>query len=294
MEKDDAKLNEKRKKHAEYMRKYYADDPNKRAVRAAAVKVYREKNPDQMKNWRNNNKEHIAAYSKQQRLQYKETLGGRFMIMRAQCQTQDSVANRPTDNIISVEEMARIYEEQGGKCAYTGVKLSFEPGPFFMSVDRVDSTKSHIPGNCKFVTLPVNRLKSNMTMDQYNELLNNIRWNVGEEYQAPPYDTFSTKTKEKIYMLMTDLRRRALKAKLPCEINLQTFKKWRLEQNDMCRLTSVHVTWEPKQWNTGSIDRIDSNKGYTLDNIQIVLWPINMMKNDMTDDEAKVVIDYLL
>lgn len=34
-----------------------------------------------------------------------------------------------------------------------------------------------------------------------------------------------------------------------------------------------------------SIDRIDSDKGYVKDNIQLVCWVINQMKNDLTMDE---------
>jgi hypothetical protein len=54
------------------------------------------------------------------------------------------------------------------------------------------------------------------------------------------------------------------------------------------------VVWESNKWNTGSIDRIDNNKGHTMDNIQIVIWPVNRMKNKMSDDDAKKVIDYAL
>ena len=36
---------------------------------------------------------------------------------------------------------------------------------------------------------------------------------------------------------------------------------------------------------TASLDRIDSSKGYTIDNVQWVHKKVNMMKKDMSDSE---------
>lgn len=40
-----------------------------------------------------------------------------------------------------------------------------------------------------------------------------------------------------------------------------------------------------------SLDRIDSSKGYTQDNIQWVISPINLMKNKLSDLEMKELLD---
>lgn len=42
-----------------------------------------------------------------------------------------------------------------------------------------------------------------------------------------------------------------------------------------------------------SIDRIDSNKGYTVNNIQLVGAVINIMKNDMSDKEFKIMAEMI-
>lgn len=34
-----------------------------------------------------------------------------------------------------------------------------------------------------------------------------------------------------------------------------------------------------------SIDRIDSDKGYTIDNVQLVCMAVNQMKSDLTNEE---------
>lgn len=44
---------------------------------------------------------------------------------------------------------------------------------------------------------------------------------------------------------------------------------------------------------TSSLDRIDSNKGYTKDNIQFISIAMNHMKNSMTDIEMRELINIL-
>ena len=61
-----------------------------------------------------------------------------------------------------------------------------------------------------------------------------------------------------------------------------------LKQDKKCALTGVELQmWVGYKENrqTASIDRIDSTKGYTLDNIQWVHKRINIMKSNMTEDE---------
>lgn len=42
-----------------------------------------------------------------------------------------------------------------------------------------------------------------------------------------------------------------------------------------------------------SLDRIDSNFGYTLDNVRLVCWAVNQMKSDRTEEEFKFWIQIL-
>lgn len=71
-------------------------------------------------------------------------------------------------------------------------------------------------------------------------------------------------------------------------------------QNDKCALSGIKMTHEAKareertqhilnKYNI-SVDRIDSNKDYTLDNIRLVCGIVNRMRSDLTDNEFFLII----
>ena len=55
-------------------------------------------------------------------------------------------------------------------------------------------------------------------------------------------------------------------------------------QNGLCVYTKLPLTIKPNQFNTISIDRIDSTKGYTKENTQFICRAVNEMKMDRTED----------
>lgn len=57
-----------------------------------------------------------------------------------------------------------------------------------------------------------------------------------------------------------------------------------LEQNKRCALSGEELSFDIQN-QTASVDRIDSNKGYTKDNIQIIHKYLNTMKWDLTQEE---------
>lgn len=88
------------------------------------------------------------------------------------------------------------------------------------------------------------------------------------------------------YMKVT--KKGAGKRGLDFEITAEdVYNKW-VEQNGKCALSGVDVFFTRNQETyiqTASIDRIDSKRGYTLDNIQIVHKRLNMIKSSLPEDE---------
>jgi len=63
-----------------------------------------------------------------------------------------------------------------------------------------------------------------------------------------------------------------------------------LNYNGIAGATPV---WKGRTDASPSIDRIDSIKGYEPDNIQILSWRANRIKNDSTPEELKMIADYM-
>ena len=94
-------------------------------------------------------------------------------------------------------------------------------------------------------------------------------------------------SKNKIVRAGQDKRR-----KIPHEFNLTReylIESW-YKQKGNCALTNIPLSHKWNNMNTVSIDRIDSNKGYVIGNVQLVCKGINMMKNDASQQE---VLDFI-
>jgi hypothetical protein len=65
----------------------------------------------------------------------------------------------------------------------------------------------------------------------------------------------------------------------------QMYKMW-IDQNKKCNLSGVPIGFNDsgKYGSTCSIDRIDSLKEYTIDNVQLVHKDVNLMKNKFDQD----------
>lgn len=57
------------------------------------------------------------------------------------------------------------------------------------------------------------------------------------------------------------------------------------KQENRCYYSGDELTVEPKLYNTLSIDRVDSSKGYTEDNVVLCCQKVNVVKNNLSDIE---------
>lgn len=94
---------------------------------------------------------------------------------------------------------------------------------------------------------------------------------------------------KKLYLtLVHNTDRRAKKTEI--DITEQTIKELYQIQEGKCKITGKYMSYIGYQnnglnkWNI-SVNRIDSNKNYTKDNIQLVCAIVNTMKSDLTNDE---------
>jgi hypothetical protein len=75
-----------------------------------------------------------------------------------------------------------------------------------------------------------------------------------------------------------------------------------LELPDVCPALGIKLNYDGNPgaksgWtrtdNSPSVDRIDSNRGYEPDNIQIISWRANRIKNDSTPEELKLLAKFM-
>jgi hypothetical protein len=68
------------------------------------------------------------------------------------------------------------------------------------------------------------------------------------------------------------------------DFNMEFLWDLYIKQNRKCKLSGIEIHFNKKNGITASLDRIDSSKGYTKDNIQWVHKDINRMKTDFPQD----------
>ena len=76
--------------------------------------------------------------------------------------------------------------------------------------------------------------------------------------------------------------------------------EWSISYTDLvypkyCPVLGMELNWfaEVRAENSPSIDRIDSAKGYTKDNVVVMSWRANRIKNDGTLQEHQKIVDFL-
>lgn len=86
--------------------------------------------------------------------------------------------------------------------------------------------------------------------------------------------------------MFTNIKRCAIKRNIEFKITIQDcWYQW-LKQNGKCAYTGEKLTFmnQRKRIHTASLDRIDSSKGYEIDNIQWVHKDVNFMKQSYNQE----------
>lgn len=60
-----------------------------------------------------------------------------------------------------------------------------------------------------------------------------------------------------------------------------------------CPVYGFDLEWGEPKWSSPSLDRINSTKGYTFENCQIISNRANKLKSDATLEELELLVDYL-
>lgn len=55
----------------------------------------------------------------------------------------------------------------------------------------------------------------------------------------------------------------------------------------------LYVGKGKRTWNSPTLDRFNNSKGYTKDNVQVISWRANHLKNDGTLDEMRSLVQWM-
>lgn len=282
-------------------------DPQKRSIR---YKKYREENKEKEvlrhKKYVEEDRSKILIksrlYSKENSEKIKrknqiriQTESGYMGYLIVQLRSKDNKQNRETD--IDIDHIRKLIDKQNNRCVYSGVDLTWraKSGIHQATIDRIDSSKGHIKGNCQLTTIPINSFKSDLNDQDFRRLISLID-TPSSEYH---FEELSDLATLKIRNLMSDIGKRhkdiCNRNKLTyAPINRGEFRELldnlRILHGDVCSISKMSLTWEPNKINTASIDRINSSISYESNNVQIVSKYVNFLKGNMPDDIVKDIL----
>ena len=196
---------------------------------------------------------------------------------------------------ITLKDIQELKDKQNNKCVYTGRELLWKYNDHNKaSIDRIDSSKGYIPSNIQLVIHIANQAKSNLSEEEFRSLMKDIYkmnyTNIQLENKTLETDKkVMAKTKNLLKTCKLSASKRKDKQRIECgEMTLTTKDILELKEKQMnrCVLSGRILRWKYRDRNMVSIDRIDSSKGYTKDNVQLVSWVANQAKNNMTNMEV--------
>jgi hypothetical protein len=112
----------------------------------------------------------------------------------------------------------------------------------------------------------------------------------GRKYQAKRRQNFEYRLK----MLINASKQRAKNKNRQHEITVEDIKSI-YPVDGKCPIFGIDLVFGDSGFreNSPSIDRIDSTKGYTVDNIQIISWKANRIKSYATVEELEMIVAYM-
>ncbi len=85
------------------------------------------------------------------------------------CNLHLALRRRPTENPVTLDEAMEIWFSQDGRCAVTGIEMTWRQGKVTqtsISMDRIDFEKGYSKENIRFVCQAINQFRGRMTDDE--------------------------------------------------------------------------------------------------------------------------------
>lgn len=177
---------------------------------------------------------------------------------------------------ITPEALGDLWRQQGGRCAVSG--LPMRPGeeakhPLVPSLDRIDPTRGYLVDNVRFVCYFINLMKRDFEDRDVHHILS--VHHQGPE-QGPLPDP--AKVAGKLRACLRNALRRCKERDWQTDLDIAALVDLYHRQHGRCAVSGVLMALAPLTPFSISIDRIDSSRGYSRDNAQLVCLSVNMAK----------------
>ena len=270
------------------------------------LKKYREKHKEHLKklnhDWRQSNKE---AQREKQYIYFK-TQKSRIQNMIKSARKRSKEKNIDFD--LDIKWLSSLFKEQNNKCILTNIdfiipteRKNHLSTPFTPSLDRIDPTKGYTKNNTRLVCYAMNCCLHDFGENIFEKiakiyLYKDIKYLPKIENThtvSTPKQIKDKKYSESLKGIITGLYNRSKNSKQTKNMSFNLTKEFLHElfqkQNNKCKITNI--TFDYTKYNNKkaspfkpSIDRIDSSKGYTQDNVRLVCVIINFALNEFGEE----------
>lgn len=191
---------------------------------------------------------------------------------------------------ITIETAWRLFLQQNRKCCLTGLSLLLNDKMkrVTASLDRIDSNLGYTVENAQWIHKDVNRMKSVLPQDVFTSYAMLISTRDQANYSpieiiVPPRTSCFKGYKGITSRMWRRTKKQAIKRGVEFELNIEDVWDLYERQQARCALSGVPIYFD-QDTATASLDRIDSDIGYRVDNIQWVHKDVNRMKSDYKQD----------
>jgi hypothetical protein len=210
--------------------------------------------------------------------------------------------SRKIDFNLSKEFLWNLYLKQDRLCPLSGVPIKFyhrgTKKDFFKdttcSLDRIDPLKHYDEDNVQWIHKDVNAVKLNLQEDEFFKICKLVHDNHNKSYaRIDYYPVVERKSFKGLYEIDNQYWKEVIKCakKRSKAFDITREQVWELYLNQgmKCALTGLDISFYRENTDlrtiTASIDRIDPQVHYVIDNIQLIYKPINNMKQSMMQED---------
>lgn len=151
-----------------------------------------------------------------------------------------------------------------------------------VSLDRIDSSIGYIESNLHLTCAMCNLIKINLSLDELDYFIKNtfdinrVNYSPCISQSGPKFNGYKNISGK----YFSQIKRGAASRKIMFDLSIEDIWNKYIDQGCLCAISNIPIDFCTNGKHTASIDRINSELGYSADNIHIVHKTINNMKWD--------------